>query len=123
MHQNNQRKVMKVALPRVLLAISLPIISLFTPVTAVAQPTYTTQSDPIDQMIHVSALSMSGRGSYRPHSELVKPWEQQLRRDSEYAATTVVLTKSGKVYTWGNNISGHVGNGTTCTLSDPRSIQ
>lgn len=99
MHQNNQRKVMKVALPRVLLAISLPIISLFTPVTAVAQPTYTTQADPIAQMIHVSALSMSGRGSYRPHSELVKPWEQQLRRDSEYAATTIVLTKSGKVYT------------------------
>lgn len=119
MHQNNQRKVMKVALPRVLLAISLPIISLFTPVTAVAQPTYTTQADPIAQMIHVSALSMSGRGSYRPHSELVKPWGQQLWRDSEYAATTIVLTKSGKVYTWGNNISGHVGNGTTCTLSDP----
>ena len=119
MHQNNQRKAVKAALPRVLLAISLPIISLFTPVTAVAQPTYTTQADPIAQMIHVSALSMSGRGSYRPHSELVKPWGQQLRRDSEYAATTIVLTKSGKVYTWGNNISGHVGNGTTCTLSDP----
>lgn len=64
MHQNNQRKVMNVALPKVLLAISLPIISLFTSVTAFAQPAYTTQSDPIDQMIHVSALSMSGRGSY-----------------------------------------------------------
>ena len=47
---------MKVILPKVLLAISLPIISLFTPVTAVAQPAYTTQADPVAQMIHVSAL-------------------------------------------------------------------
>lgn len=79
MHQNNQRKAVKAALPKVLLAISLPIISLFTSVAAIAQPAYTTQADPVAQMIHVSALSMSGRGSYRPHSELVKPWEQQLR--------------------------------------------
>ncbi len=120
MHQNNQRKVMKVALPRVLLAISLPIISLFTPVTAVAQPTYTTQADPIAQMIHVSALSASYRETYRPYSELAKnDRTEQLWRDSDYAGATVALTKSGKVYAWGNNILGHVGNGTTCALSNP----
>ena len=120
MYRNSQRKVSGVALFKMLFAVSLPIFSLVSPMTAIAQPAPTiTQSDPVTQLVHISALSISWKKSYRPYSELVKPWEQQLRRDSEYAATTIVLTKSGKVYTWGNNISGHVGNGTTCTLSDP----
>lgn len=33
-------------------------------------------------------------------------------RDQDYAGTTVVLTESGKLYAWGNNIAGGVGNGT-----------
>ena len=35
-------------------------------------------------------------------------------RDQDYAGTTVVLTESGKVYAWGNNIHGEVGNNTHC---------
>lgn len=35
-------------------------------------------------------------------------------RDQDYAGTTVVLTESGKVYAWGNNIHGEVGNNTQC---------
>lgn len=35
-------------------------------------------------------------------------------RDQDYAGTTVVLTESGKVYAWGNNIHGKVGNNTQC---------
>ena len=35
-------------------------------------------------------------------------------RDQDYAGTTVVLTESGKVYAWGNNIHGEVGNGAQC---------
>ena len=33
-------------------------------------------------------------------------------RDQDYAGTTVVLTESGKLYAWGNNIAGGVGNDT-----------
>ena len=44
---------------------------------------------------------------------------EQLWRDSDYAATVVALTKSGKVYAWGNNIHSNMGNGVTCTLSSP----
>jgi len=35
-------------------------------------------------------------------------------RDQDYAGTTVILTESGKVYAWGNNIHGEVGNNTQC---------
>ena len=35
-------------------------------------------------------------------------------RDQDYAGTTAVLTESGKVYTWGGNIHGEVGNNTHC---------
>ncbi len=35
-------------------------------------------------------------------------------RDQDYAGTTAVLTESGKVYTWGSNIHGEVGNNTHC---------
>lgn len=35
-------------------------------------------------------------------------------RDQDYAGTTVVLTESGKVYAWGGNIHGEVGNNTHC---------
>lgn len=38
-------------------------------------------------------------------------------RDQDYAGTTVVLTESGKLYAWGNNIAGGVGNDTDYGLT------
>ena len=121
MYRNSQRKVSCIALFKMLFAVSLPIFSLVSPMTAIAQPAPTIiQSDPVVQLVHVPALSASFRKTYRPYSELAKTDRtEQLWRDSDYAGATVALTKSGKVYAWGNNIIGHVGNGTTCTLSSP----
>ena len=120
MYRNSQRKVSGVALFKMLFAISLPVLSLVAPMTAIAQPAPTiTQSDPVTQLVHISALSISWKKSYRPYSELIKPRAEQLWRDSDYAATVVALTKSGKVYAWGNNIHSNMGNGVTCTLSNP----
>ena len=121
MYRNSQRKVGGIALFKVLFAVSLPVLSLVAPMTAIAQPASTIiQSDPVVQLVHVPALSASFRETYRPYSELAKnDRTEQLWRDSDYAGATVALTKSGKVYAWGNNILGHVGNGTTCALSNP----
>lgn len=121
MYRNSQRKISGRTLLGVLLAICLPIFNLVSPMTVIAQPTSTiTQSDPVAQLVHVPALSASFRKTYRPYSELAKTDRtEQLWRDSDYAGATVALTKSGKVYAWGNNIIGHVGNSTTCTLSSP----
>ena len=120
MYRNSQRKVGGIALFKMLFAISLPIFSLVSPMTAIAQPVPTiTQSDPVTQLVHISALSISWKKSYRPYSELIKPRAEQLWRDSDYAATVVALTKSGKVYAWGNNIHSNMGNGVACTLSSP----
>ena len=120
MYRNSQRKVSGVALFKMLFAISLPVLSLVAPMTAIAQPPPTiTQSDPVTQLVHISALSISWKKSYRPYSELIKPRAEQLWRDSDYAATVVALTKSGKVYAWGNNIHSNMGNGVACTLSSP----
>ena len=38
--------------------------------------------------------------------------------DSDYSGTTIVLLKNGKVYSWGNNIYGGVGNDTTCVKNN-----
>ena len=121
MYRNSQQKVSCISLFKMLFAVSLPIFSLVSPMTAIAQPAPTIiQSDPVVQLVHVPALSASFRKTYRPYSELAKTDRtEQLWRDSDYAGATVALTKSGKVYAWGNNIRGHVGNGTTCTLSSP----
>ncbi len=120
MYRNSQRKVGGIALFKMLFAVSLPALSLVSPMTAIAQPAPTiTQSDPVTQLVHISALSISWKKSYRPYSELIKPRMEQLWRDSDYAATVVALTKSGKVYAWGNNIHSNMGNGVTCTLSNP----
>ena len=120
MYRNSQRKVSGIALFKMLFAVSLPIFSLVSPMTAIAQPAPTiTQSDPVTQLVHISALSISWKKSYRPYSELIKPRAEQLWRDSDYAATVVALTKSGKVYAWGNNIHSNMGNGVACTLSSP----
>ena len=100
MYRNSQRKVGGIALFKVLLAISLPVLSLVSPMTAIAQPAPTiTQSDPVVQLVHVPALSASYRKTYRPYSELAKTDRtEQLWRDSDYAGAMVALTKSGKVY-------------------------
>lgn len=42
----------------------------------------------------------------------VKLGDNETWRDQDYAGTTVVLTESGKLYAWGNNIAGGVGNDT-----------
>ena len=42
----------------------------------------------------------------------VKMGNMETWRDQDYAGTTVVLTESGKLYAWGNNIAGGVGNDT-----------
>ncbi len=42
----------------------------------------------------------------------VKLGDKETWRDQDYAGTTVVLTESGKLYAWGNNIAGGVGNDT-----------
>lgn len=42
----------------------------------------------------------------------VKLGYKETWRDQDYAGTTVVLTESGKLYAWGNNIAGGVGNDT-----------
>ena len=42
----------------------------------------------------------------------VKLGDRETWRDQDYAGTTVVLTESGKLYAWGNNIAGGVGNDT-----------
>lgn len=42
----------------------------------------------------------------------VKNGNMETWRDQDYAGTTVVLTESGKLYAWGNNIAGGVGNDT-----------
>ncbi len=42
----------------------------------------------------------------------LKLGDKETWRDQDYAGTTVVLTESGKLYAWGNNIAGGVGNGT-----------
>lgn len=42
----------------------------------------------------------------------VKLGNMETWRDQDYAGTTVVLTESGKLYAWGNNIAGGVGNDT-----------
>lgn len=38
--------------------------------------------------------------------------------DSDYSGTTIVLLKNGKVYSWGNNIYGGVGNDTICAKNN-----
>lgn len=42
----------------------------------------------------------------------IKLGDKETWRDQDYAGTTVVLTESGKLYAWGNNIAGGVGNDT-----------
>ena len=42
----------------------------------------------------------------------LKLGDKETWRDQDYAGTTVVLTESGKLYAWGNNIAGGVGNDT-----------
>lgn len=62
------------------------------------------RDDKVVQLVHSPATS--------DYYGKVKMGNMETWRDQDYAGTTVVLTESGKLYAWGNNIAGGVGNDT-----------
>ena len=66
-------------------------------------PNTGSQPDPIIQLVHIPAVingAINGRA------------ENLTAKDTDYAGTVMVLTQSGRVFTWGNNYAGSVGVGT-----------
>ncbi|RYC75026.1 hypothetical protein [Candidatus Nanoperiomorbus periodonticus] len=71
------------------------------------QPVSEDHTGNIIQLIHLAHTTDTFNTEYGEHSD----------KDSDYAGTTIALLRNGKVYSWGNNIYGGVGNDTTCTMT------
>ena len=71
------------------------------------QPVSEDHTGNIIQLIHLAHTANTFNTEYGAYSD----------KDSNYAGTTIALLRNGKVYSWGNNIYGGVGNNTTCTMT------
>ena len=80
-----------------------PVPGVPTTPKAPGVPNTGSQPDPIVQLVHIPAVingAINGRA------------ENLTAKDTDYAGTVMVLTQSGRVFTWGNNYAGSVGVGT-----------
>ncbi len=80
-----------------------PVPGVPTTPKAPGVPNTGSQPDPIVQLIHIPAVI---NGAINGNSENLTA------KDTDYAGTVMVLTQSGRVFTWGNNYAGSVGVGT-----------
>lgn len=71
------------------------------------QPVSEDHTSNVIQLIHLAHTANTFNTEYGAYSN----------KDSNYAGTTIALLRNGKVYSWGNNIYGGVGNNTTCTMT------
>ncbi len=63
----------------------------------------------------INDASQSNRVVQIAHLTVDLPYNNNHSSDEDYVSTMIALLHDGRVYTWGNNIYGGVGNGTACT--------
>ena len=71
------------------------------------QPVSEDHTGNVIQLIHLAHTANTFNTEYGAYSD----------KDSNYAGTTIALLRNGKVYSWGNNIYGGIGNDTACTMT------
>ena len=66
----------------------------------------------------INDASQSNRVIQIAHLTVDLPYNNNHSSDEDYVSTMIALLHDGRVYTWGNNIYGGVGNGTACTTTN-----
>ena len=66
----------------------------------------------------INDASQSNRIVQIAHLTVDLPYNNNHSSDEDYVSTMIALLHDGRVYTWGNNIYGGVGNGTACTTTN-----
>lgn len=66
----------------------------------------------------INDASQSNRIVQIAHLTVDLPYNNNHSSDEDYVSTMIALLHDGRVYTWGNNIYGGVGNDTTCTTTN-----
>ena len=66
----------------------------------------------------INDASQSNRVVQIAHLTVDLPYNNNHSSDEDYVSTMIALLHDGRVYTWGNNIYGGVGNGTACTTTN-----
>lgn len=66
----------------------------------------------------INDASQSNRIVQIVHLTVDLPYNNNHSSDEDYVSTMIALLHDGRVYTWGNNIYGGVGNGTACTTTN-----
>lgn len=66
----------------------------------------------------INDASQSNRIVQIVHLTVDLPYNNNHSSDEDYVSTMIALLHDGRVYTWGNNIYGGVGNDTACTTTN-----